>query len=122
MSIDPTLYVPLAGRTSADAAAGNASMTCLALPIQRVRERGSAVSWFGIWWGYYYPGLRYALILNAIGIGLMLRAWQGDLTVLRGTTAVPQGFQVTVGLALQIPGAIYLGIGGWSLSQMARTP
>jgi len=62
----------------------------------------------------YFRGLRYTLLLNALGIGLIVRAWQEDLYVLRGTVLVPKACLVTIGLVLQIPGFLYLGIGAWA--------
>ena len=82
---------------------------------------GQPVAWFGIWASYYFPGLRYTLILNAMGIGLLIRAWQGDLYVLRNTTRVPKWFLASIGVVLQIPGAFYIAIGIWSASQMGVT-
>ena len=59
----------------------------------------------------YFQGLRYTLLLNAIGIGLIIRAWQQDLYILRGTVVATRACLVTVGLLLQIPGLFYLGVG-----------
>ena len=63
----------------------------------------------------YFQGLRYTLLLNAIGIGLIIRAWQEDLYVLRGTVVVPKPFLIIIGLVLQIPGLFYLGVGAWAV-------
>lgn len=63
----------------------------------------------------YFRGLRYTLLLNAIGIGFFIRSWRGDLYVLRGTTQVPRWFLVSLGAFLQIPGLFYLGVGAWAI-------
>jgi hypothetical protein len=77
------------------------------------------MQWFWVWWAHYYPGLRYVFALNALGIGLILRAWSGDLYVLRGTVILPAAGLVTFGLILQLPGLLYLAVGWWSLGEMA---
>ena len=63
----------------------------------------------------YFGGLGYTLLLNAIGIGLIVRAWREDLYVLRGTVIVPKAFLVSIGLLLQVPGLFYLGVGAWGV-------
>lgn len=62
----------------------------------------------------YLRGLRYTLLLNVIGIGFVIRSWQGDLYVLRGTTTVPRWFLILLGALLQIPGLFYLAVGAWA--------
>jgi hypothetical protein len=63
----------------------------------------------------YFEGLRYTLLLNAMGIGLLVRAWQGDISLFRGATYAPRWFLALIGLVLQVPGLFYLGVGAWAV-------
>ena len=63
----------------------------------------------------YFEGLRYTLLLNALGIELIRRAWYGNLLLFGGATHAPAWFLVVLGLVLQIPGLFYLGVGAWAV-------
>lgn len=63
----------------------------------------------------YFEGLRYTLALNALGIGLLMRAWNSDLWLFGGATYIPRWLCVLLGLSLQVPGLFYLGVGAWAV-------
>jgi len=62
----------------------------------------------------YSEGLRYTLLLNALGIGLLVRAWRGDISLFNGATHAPRWFLALIGTLLQIPGLFYIGVGVWA--------
>ena len=62
----------------------------------------------------YLAGLRYTLLLNALGIGFLARAWKSDLWLFGGATYIPRWLSVSIGVLLQVPGAAYLVIGAWA--------
>lgn len=63
----------------------------------------------------YFQGLRYTLLLNALGIALLIRAWRSDLWLFGGATHAPRWLLVLLGVALQVPGLFYMGIGAWAV-------
>ncbi|HSJ95877.1 MAG TPA: hypothetical protein VLC53_02320 [Myxococcota bacterium] len=63
----------------------------------------------------YVEGLRYTLVLNALGIGFLVRAWTCDLWLFGGATYIPRWLSVSIGVLLQVPGFAYLMIGAWAM-------
>jgi hypothetical protein len=63
----------------------------------------------------YFQGLRYTLLLNALGVTFLMRAWNCDLWLFGGATYIPRWLCVILGLLLQVPGLFYLGVGAWAV-------
>ena len=69
----------------------------------------------------YVAGLRYTLVLNVLGIGLLARAWHSDLWLFDGATYVPRWLMFATGMLLQIPGLLSLRVGVWSVCSTPGT-
>jgi hypothetical protein len=63
----------------------------------------------------YSRGLRYTLVLNALGFSFIVRAWNNDRRLFNRATHIPRWCLFSLGVLLQIPGLFYLGVVAWAV-------